>query len=415
MPPRSTRSKTAKGGKTAAAAPPTATASSKKSLEAEDDLHKVCVLPKDATEGSQVVYLIHPATSSPAAFLFSPGNGRIFELTKVSAPRKAARSWLITGDESGRKEPPTGLQKGYVVRDADMLLATPFDPVFFLTPLLATGKLQGKASFRLGDDYLETLSEKSTSLARLLRNSHFGKILLRRLETISDIQDIGDDNVYRPSQVKLATLLVQKACRMIEPKVWSASMDEGMVKKELDIPSMQVQQAPKDATPMEDEAGNENTVNVGKKMQEIKADTTVAPAVIERMRLRKALDYLLSTYVSPMLKTDLEAQLLDENVKSTSDLLDFTLLNEHLDKVKNAKAEAVALRSLSDNISRKRGRDDDEAADIREEKKRKKEEDDKKAKMESRASKQLKKVDTTGMKKMSSFFTKAPTKKEQTA
>jgi hypothetical protein len=299
-----------------------------------------------------------------------------------------------------------------VIRDADMLVATPFDPVFFLTPLLPNGTLQEKPTFRLGDDYLETLAEASTSLADLLRDDRFGKLMLNRLETISDVQDIGDDKVFRTSLEKFARLLLRKACRMIEPKAWPASMDEGLVKKELDIPTMQVNQITKASTIS---AGNEATVIVEENMSEVQLEATVAPAVVRGMRLRKALDYLLSCYVSPASKTDLEALLFQGKVSTSLKLLDFTLLNEHLDKVKSARAEAAALRSLSDNISRKRGRDDDEAADSREEKKRKKAEDEKKAKAESRASKQLKKVDTSSMKKLSSFFTKAPAKKEQPA
>lgn len=51
--------------------------------------------------------------------------------------------------------------------------------------------------------------------------------------------------------------------------------------------------------------------------------------------------------------------------------------------------------------------DDDEAIESRAEKKRKKEEDEKRKKAgESRGVKDLKKVDTTGMKKLSDFFGK---------
>lgn len=91
------------------------------------------------------------------------------------------------------------------------------------------------------------------------------------------------------------------------------------------------------------------------------------------------------------------------------DLIDFGPLDQHLAKVKEAKAEVQALRSLSDNISRKRGcLDDDDAAEARAEKKRKKDEEDQRKKAESRGIKQLKKVDTSGMQKLSSFFTKGP-------
>ncbi|KAJ6166653.1 hypothetical protein N7470_002100 [Penicillium chermesinum] len=69
------------------------------------------------------------------------------------------------------------------------------------------------------------------------------------------------------------------------------------------------------------------------------------------------------------------------------------------------RAEALASRKMSD-FTRKRGLDDEEV-EARAEKKRKKEEEEKKAKAsESRSVKNLKKVNTTGMKKMSDFFKK---------
>ena len=90
--------------------------------------------------------------------------------------------------------------------------------------------------------------------------------------------------------------------------------------------------------------------------------------------------------------------------------IDFTPLDTHLKYLSSLHEEARALRALSDNITRKRGLDDDEAAEERAEKKRRKEEEDKKKKQESNAMKALKKVDTSGMKKLSSFFTKVPKK-----
>ena len=55
--------------------------------------------------------------------------------------------------------------------------------------------------------------------------------------------------------------------------------------------------------------------------------------------------------------------------------------------------------------------EDDEVVAAREEKKRKKEEEERRKKNESRGVKELKKVDTSGMKKLSAFFAKVPAKK----
>jgi hypothetical protein len=126
--------------------------------------------------------------------------------------------------------------------------------------------------------------------------------------------------------------------------------------------------------------------------------------VIHLLRLRTALKFILSSYLPPHIKQKVEQQL------DLSNLIDFTPLDEHLKHLDSLRDQARALRSLSDNISRKRGLDDDEAIEAREEKKRKKEEEEKRKKMVSKSVKALKKVDTSGMKKMSSFFTKVPKK-----
>ena len=415
MPPRATRSKTSKGA--AAEVEATASFTSTKSLESEDDIHRVCILPKTAGNGTRIVYLPHPNTSAPAAFVFCHETGRIFELTQVSAPKAAARSWLISADqtmsegEAAVAPAPSGsLQKGYIIKHADALVATPFDPVFLLLRLFPVGKSQERNSFRLGDDYLELLSEQNPAMARLLRSEHFSKNMLKRFDCVCESQDIGDDKVYKPSNEKLARVLVEKACQMVSSTAWPASMDEGVVKKELDIPSIPVRIVTPVDTTADDQAANASAAPGTGETPQTASQLDIDSGVIDVMRMRKALEYLLSAYVPKALRDDMEMLFKDDKIKSITPLLEPTLLQAHLDKIKAAKAEAMALRLLSDNISRKRGANDEEQADARAEKKRKKEEEDKKAKSESRNLKQLKKVDTTGMKKLSSFFTKAPAK-----
>ena len=98
---------------------------------------------------------------------------------------------------------------------------------------------------------------------------------------------------------------------------------------------------------------------------------------------------------------------LNEQLASTDSPIDFKPLDEELATIAKMRSEALSARSMSD-FSRKRGIDDDEAAEIRAEKKAKKEEEEKKKKAsETRGLRDLKKVDTTGMKKMSDFFGKS--------
>lgn len=127
------------------------------------------------------------------------------------------------------------------------------------------------------------------------------------------------------------------------------------------------------------------------------------------LRIRTALDFILRSYVPNHLHETTEAEL----VKAKS--VDFTPLTEYLSHLEKLRSEATALRTISENISRKRVlQDDDEAADMRAEKKRKKEDEERKKKSGTRALKDLRKVDTSSMKKLSSFFTKGPKKEAKT-
>ena len=105
------------------------------------------------------------------------------------------------------------------------------------------------------------------------------------------------------------------------------------------------------------------------------------------------------------------ASRLDEILDSAESPIDFKPLKDRLKEIADLRAQALALRDMS-NFTRKRSLDDEEE-EIRGEKKRRKEEAEKKSKAaESQAVKKLKKVDTSGMQKMSSFFAKAAPKKK---
>jgi hypothetical protein len=93
--------------------------------------------------------------------------------------------------------------------------------------------------------------------------------------------------------------------------------------------------------------------------------------------------------------------------------VDFSPLDKHLALINQLKKEAQALRSMSDNISRKRSADEDEdVLEKAEAKKRKKEEEEIRKKNMSRGVQQLKKADTSGMKKLSAFFAAKPATKK---
>jgi len=268
------------------------------------------------------------------------------------------------------------------------------------------------------------------------------------MAAICDIVDAGDEKMYRLSQQKLLAMLLSKAERMATEGL-PASMEEKYVRAVLEVPIMSVKRETSDldnateTAPVpviegekpteyqsQSSAQSPGTTTPSTAINDSQASTTsistaasslalstppeialskpsiTAPEDIPYLlRIRTALTFIFSSYIPPHLHKQLQTLLQD--IKSP----DFWPLDAHLSHIASMRSQAQALRSLSDNISRKRGFEgDDEAAEARAEKKRKKEEDEKRKKNESRGIKQLKKVDTTGMKKLSTFFGKAGNK-----
>lgn len=122
------------------------------------------------------------------------------------------------------------------------------------------------------------------------------------------------------------------------------------------------------------------------------------------LRVKTAFEYMLKSYIAPALHDKLSTAL------SAQKILDFKPLLEFEERVSSMKIQAQALRTLSDNISRKRAHEDDESVAKTEEKRRKKEEEDQRKRTVSQGVKKLMKADTSGMKKLSSFFAKKPSK-----
>jgi hypothetical protein len=123
-------------------------------------------------------------------------------------------------------------------------------------------------------------------------------------------------------------------------------------------------------------------------------------------RISVALEFMKESYLPSALSSRI-----DELLASQDSPLDLKPLTNRLKELATLRAEAIASRGVSD-FSRKRGLDDEEVEN-RAETKRRKEEEEKKAKAsESRGVRDLKKVNTTGMKKMSDFFGKAAVKKK---
>ncbi|KAF1983632.1 hypothetical protein K402DRAFT_396389 [Aulographum hederae CBS 113979] len=459
MPPKP-RSK--QSAKTTSAAPDAEPSAPAKTLPPSDaNPRKLFILPKDATPDARIVTLSNPATRTPNRYFHCPKHG-FYEFTKIAAPKKSPRSWLIADQGVGKNE--EGVKKGdsqeestrssssssgYIAKAADLFIATPFDPLFFLLPVLQPKDAKAKSLFLASDDYLDAMGETSPHMRHLFQTPITRTLLERRMADICDHVSAGQEKMYRINHDKVLAEFLHKAERMIANGL-PASMEEKFVrtalqkpvtsvKEETDISRVEAPVEKSGAEPMiladaADVAESQSSAAETSQDSQSSFDSTAtastaatsisiaasseitlsspkipiidAPEGIPHLlRLRTALTFLTSSYLPPTLRTLITTTLTSS---TTPNIPSFAPLNAHLAALATLRAEQAALRSISDNISRKRAHadDDDEVAEARAEKKRRKEEEDKKKRNESRAVKQLKKVDTSGMKKLSSFFTK---------
>ncbi|KAK8252870.1 ribonuclease H2, subunit B [Phyllosticta capitalensis] len=412
---------------------------------------KLFVLPENSSAGSRIVTLANPATGHENRYFCCPETG-FFEFTKLAAPKTSPRSWLLApqspekekaeptpesseedttaenGKESLSKDP---LAKGYTLKAPDAFVATPLDALFLVLPALwSSGKESKKKLFLSVDDHLDTIGGPSLHLRTLLRDEKVKAHLEDRLGAACDTVDAGKEKMYRLSSEKLAKEIMSKAERVVASGL-PASMEDKFVRQALEVPIMSVkreesttfatenidsQSTDKDdsQTPTLDTQtsmasdGSAHTAATSippspeaKPAAEAKPPISAPEGVPQLLRLRTALEFMLTSYVPATLRSHVKETI------ASSKLVDFGPLDQHLKHLESLRSEALALRSLSDNISRKHGLDEEEA-EARAEKKRKKDEEETKKKNQSRGVKALAKTNTSGMKKLSSFFTKKP-------
>lgn len=377
---------------------------------------KLFVLPKDASSDARIATLDNPATETPSRYFFCPKKG-FYEFTRISAQKKDCKSWLITAspnEEDATPNPPeeettdvSRIGNGYITKTADLFIATPIDTLFLILPALAPKTAKDtKQHFLAFDDYLDKLSASSPCWKALLsQHATLKDMVEKRMRLVCDTVDAGEETMYRLSMPKLRDVLVAKGERMVK-KGLPASMEERFVKSALEIPVMSVKREESGVSVVEkaEEGDGTETTTTAAAAQETQTPTSTLstpPTIPPLLRLRTSLSYLSTSYL-PASLTTLLAPLLTPL---------FAPLAAHLSAIAALKSEALSLRSISDNMSRKRAilEDDDRMAE-REEKKRKREDEEKKKKSEGRGVKMLKKVDTSGMRKMSSFFGKVEKK-----
>ena len=428
-------------------------------LPQAQDAPKVLVLPDGASPEARICTLSHPRTLTPSRYYYDPGKG-LYEFTSVVAPRSTYRSWLIgrhtrfvnqkdyasPGEASTTREKPKPdgvaandrpISDGYIVKNAEIMIATPMDHLFLLLPsftLESSSKSPtSKRLFLSADDLLERLSEKSKHLIYVSSHEQTRLAMEQRMRAVCDTVDAGDEKMYRLSDEKLLRELVWKAKTMVA-KGLPASMEERFIRKALETPVMVVKHeesfVPEVTMSQNEMTTPESIVSeaVDSQASTASADSTasgvsgtteitvpegITPAtnaseLYHLLRLRTALSYIISSYIPPAVAKPLNAL-----ITSGKSLVDFTILDERLADIAKMRAEALTSRSLGD-FSRKRSMyEDDDAAVTRAENKRRKDEDEKNKKAgQSRGIKDLKKVDTKGMKKMSDFFGKAAAAKK---
>ena len=445
---------------------PEAAAPAKSRVPPQDpDPPKLFIVPKALSPAASIVTLAHPRTLAPSRFFFCPDTG-IHELKHVAASRSACRSILLSpaaesehavraGGDDGSLVPPDpnvaskgmSVADGYVLQTAELFIATPIDPLFLVLPALSPqpdASARGEPSktyFLSADDLLDRLAEYSKHLRLVLQNETLRASIEARMAIACDTVEAGDETMYRLSETKLLKEILGKAHRVVKQGL-PPSLEDKFVTRALQRPLAADVEEEKALAPA-DEAEEQDTDSIatpalqrGESQAESTADsqasntavTAVAsalantgvstpppeasrptasappdidPNIPHLLRLRTAIQLVLSSYIPAHLASVLLATL-----ASPTSPVDFAPLDAHLAELARLRSEAAAARAMS-NSSRKRTIEEEEE---REEKRQRKEalaeEERTKKKAEPKGLKALKKVDTSGMKKMSDFFKK---------
>ncbi|KOS44341.1 hypothetical protein ACN38_g4762 [Penicillium nordicum] len=406
-----------------------------KSLVTAEKPSKTFILPSSTSDNARLLSLPDPQSGDLTRYFFCPDRG-IYEFTVVAPPAHMARSILFTprtretsnSSEEEKKDPEEPSLQGSITKKAEFLVATPIDAIFFMVPLLAPSK-SGRSLFQPLDDIIDSQDDMPKNLRQVLYDDEFRGSLLARAEAICEVVEAGDEKMFRFNETKLVQELITKAERMADQGL-PVSLEERFVRQALATPLMSVK---REDVATSQEPSNEDQESASKSEEGHNSpstvDTTATPSVatpagestpvpqppgeestatdpITRLlRISTALSFMKESYLPATM-----ASRVDEILASTESPINFKPLKDRLKDIADLRAKALASRDMS-NFSRKRALDDEED-DTRAEKKRRKEEEEKKSKAaESQAVKNLKKVNTSGMQKMSSFFAKAAPKK----
>ncbi|PBP25448.1 hypothetical protein BUE80_DR003860 [Diplocarpon rosae] len=391
------------------------------------------VLPKYLSQNARIVTLENPRSFNDDRYVICPENG-FFEFTKIAAPKTSPRSWLLSTNAEDEEVTKPSSDSGYVTKTANLLIATRIDPLFIILPALSplptikssepTTKL-----FLSSFDYFEKVTKVSPHFASFSQVESIRALLESRMAAVCDTVEAEDELMYRLNEEKLLGELLKKAQNMTQ-KGLPASMEEKFVRKALDPPMLSMKRdesslseaAKEEVATLDSEATvssadtaassfSEASTAVSSVSEDLPTISAVekpkelclvnAPdGVAELLRIRTALFFICSAYVAPHITESLKKLL-----ASSTSTFDFTPLDVYLAQLAKLRQDALASRSLGD-FSRKRSMAAEDG-ESRAEKKRKEDEDEKRKRAnQSRGVQQLKKVNVSGMKKMSDFFKK---------
>ncbi|PGH10456.1 hypothetical protein GX51_00215 [Blastomyces parvus] len=421
---------------------------------------KTFILPCDATKDARFILLENPRSGTLRRYYFCPKLG-LYEFTAISSsacPRstlfttaKCTTRLAVDKEEINARNTSSDIAaddvsvekndfiqqvveyeapaNATIAKEAQLLVATPVDILFFLLPILAParGNSAPRKHFQPLDDMLDSQDTLSATLKHVLSVATFREKVEARMKAVCDMVEAGE-TMYRLNEDKLLKELVSKAERMAAGGL-PPSLEERFVHRALELPVLSVKRddlptTSSASTPSNVADDTNTTVESSQDKPESQSQSSASFTASEAstpntiltpindsqpncdvhhlLRVRTSISFLQSSYLPQHLSSRIETLL---NSPETSPK-DFSPLTRHLKLVGELRAKALASRSMSD-FSRKRGGEDDEEADIRAEKKRKKEEEEKKKKIgESRGVRDLKKVNVSGMKKLSAFFQK---------
>ena len=384
------------------------------------------ILPKERSADSRIITLTPPTGGEDARFFFCPALG-LYEFKKMNIPSADPRSTLFTR-HADPGQAASGRLSGYINKSPETYIATPFDLVFILIPLLSGGRLTkapaGKTLFQPLDDLLEHHLRIDRHLRYVFE--HGRSWIEAAAALICDTVEAGDESMYRLNEDKILGLVLGKAENLVKRGL-PASIEERFVKRALDKPVLNVKREESSVSVMaqvEDIELSETPIDASETQSSTESftdsvtsqavsqttsvttidaaeDELVPVAVVDLLRLRTAFTFITSSYLSEHL-----GDCLSKRLASKTSIVDFAPLDTYLGELAKLRADALASRALS-TFNNKRGFEDEDTAGARAEKKQKQDEEEKRKKAgESRGVRDLKKVNVTGMKKMSDFFAK---------